>query len=75
MIGDFPSVLKTEKVVPVFKGDSNLDHRNYRPISLLSNIEKVLEKRMYKRFYIFLNINIIWIPTTIFLISRLNCYN
>ena len=40
MTGVFPSVLKTAKVVRVFKKDSKLDHGNYRPISLLSNIEK-----------------------------------
>ena len=38
----FPSVLKTAKVIP----DSKLDYSNYRPISLLSNIEKILEKLM-----------------------------
>ena len=32
----FPSVLKTAKVVPVFKKDSKLNYSNYRPISLLS---------------------------------------
>ena len=51
--GVFPSVLKTAKVVPVFKKDSKLDYSNYRPISLLSNIEKILEKLMYKRLYTF----------------------
>ena len=34
----FPSVLKTAKVVPVFKKRSKLDYSNYRSISLLSNI-------------------------------------
>ena len=57
MIGVFPSVLKTAKVVPVFKKDSKLNYSNYRPISLLSNIEKILEKLMYKRLYTFLNNN------------------
>ena len=57
MTGVFPSVLKTAKVVPVFKKDSKLDYSNYRPISLLSNIEKILEKLMYKRLYTFLNNN------------------
>ena len=55
--GVFPSVLKTAKVVSVFKKDSKLDYNNYRPISLLSNIEKILEKLMCKRFYTFLNNN------------------
>ena len=46
----FPSVLKTAK-------GSKLDYNNYRPISLLSNVEKILEKFMYKRLYSFLNSN------------------
>ena len=57
MTGVFPSVFKTEKVVPVFKKDLKLDYSNYRPISLLSNIKKVLEKLMYKTLYTFLNEN------------------
>ena len=57
MTGIFPSVLKTSKVVPVFKKDSKLNYSNYRPISLLSNIEKILEKLMYKRLYTFLDNN------------------
>ena len=44
----FPSVLKTAKVVPVFK---KLGYSNYHPISLLSNIDKILEKLIYKRLY------------------------
>ena len=55
--GVFPSVLKTAKVIPIFKKDSKLDYNNYRPISLLSNIEKILEKLMYKFLYTFLNNN------------------
>ena len=55
--GSFPSILKTAQVVPVFKKDSKLDCCNYRPISLLSNVEKILEKLMYKRVYNFLNEN------------------
>ena len=58
MTGVFPSVLKTAKLIPVFKKDSKLDYSNYRQISLLSNIEKKnLKKRMYKRSYTFLNTN------------------
>ena len=37
------SVLKTAKAVPIFKKDSKLHYRNYGPILLLSNIEKILE--------------------------------
>ena len=57
MAGVFPSVLKTAKVVPVFKKDSKLNYINYHPISLLSNIERMLEKLMYKRLYTFLDYN------------------
>ena len=54
MTGVFPSVLKTAKVV---QKDSKLDYCNYHPVSLLSNVEKILEKLMYKRLYTFLNSN------------------
>ena len=56
----FPSVLKTAQVVPVFKKGSKLDDSNYLPISLLSNIEKILEKLMHMRLYTFLNKNVIY---------------
>ena len=55
--GSFPSVLKTAKVVPVFKKASELDCCNYRPISLLSNAEKILEKLIHKWVYNFLSHN------------------
>ena len=57
MTGVFSSTLKTAKVVPVFKKDSKLDFSNLFPTSLLSNIEKILEKHMYKRLHTFLNNN------------------
>ena len=49
----FPSILKTAKVVPLFKKDSKLDYSDYRPNSVLSNIEKTLEKLICKRLYAF----------------------
>ena len=55
------SVLKTAKVVLVFNKDSKLDYSYYRPISLLSNNEKILEKFMYKRLYTFLSNNMLFI--------------
>ena len=53
----FPLILKTSKVIPVYKKDSKLKCSNYRPISLLSNIDKVLERLMYNRLYNFLEMN------------------
>ena len=55
--GIFPSALKLAKVIPVYKKDSKLDFSNYRPISLLSNLDKILEKLMYTRIVKFFNNN------------------
>ena len=52
--GIFPTNLKTAKVIPVYKKGSKLEVNNCRPISLLSNIDKVFEKLIYKRVYRFL---------------------
>ena len=43
--GVHPEALKTAKAIPVHKKGSKLDTGNYRPISLLSNINKILEKQ------------------------------
>ena len=56
MTGVFPSVFKTAKAVPVFKKDSKLHYSNIVNLSA-QNIEKLLEKLMYKRLYTFLNNN------------------
>ena len=42
--GTFPNLLKFANVIPVFKNGDNLDYNNYRPISLISNIGKLIEK-------------------------------
>jgi hypothetical protein len=42
--GNFPSQLKQCCVIPIFKSGDQLECDNYRPISLLSSISKVLEK-------------------------------
>ena len=47
-------------LVPVFKKGSKLDCCNNRPISLLFNVEKILEKLLYKRVYNFLTKNNIY---------------
>ena len=50
----FPTILKTAKVIPIHKKDSKLEASNYRPISLLSNIDKIFEKLMHRRLIEFL---------------------
>ena len=53
--GIVPDQLKIAKVIPVFKKGENSLASNYRPISLLSIFNKVLEKIVYKRLYTFLD--------------------
>ena len=55
--GIFPDLLKLSKTIPVFKKGSKMAVENYRPISLLSNINKIFEKLMYNRVYKFLEDN------------------
>lgn len=42
--GFIPPELKTAQVIPIYKSDSQNSFNNYRPISLLSSISKLLEK-------------------------------
>ena len=54
--GMYFDILKISKTIPTFKEKgSNLYCCNYRPISLLSNINKIFEKLMYSRVYNFLS--------------------
>ena len=46
--GVFPAKLKTSKIIPIFKAGDRTSCDNYRPISLLSSISKVLEKIVAK---------------------------
>ena len=53
--GTHPDLLKIAKTIPIFKmKGSMLERSNYRPISLLSNLNKLLEKVMFNRVYKFL---------------------
>lgn len=52
--GKFPDALKIVKVIPIHKSGSTLDVNNFRPISLLSIFDKIIEKLMHKRLYKFL---------------------
>ena len=50
-----PSLWKQANVTPVFKKNEPSDISNYRPISLLNTIGKVLEKIVHKYVYNFLS--------------------
>ena len=58
-LGTYIDDLKMSKVIPIYKEkDSDLDCVNYRPISLLSNINKIIEKLMHDRLYTFTNLKL-----------------
>lgn len=42
--GVLPEKLKTSIIRPIYKGGTHSDYRNYRPIAILSSIEKIMEK-------------------------------
>ena len=52
--GIFPTCMKDADTVPLFKSKCKLDCNNYRPISLLITLSKLLEKIIYKRTITFL---------------------
>ena len=52
--GVFPEIMKLAEVVPLFKSNERALTENYRPISLLITISKILEKVVYKQTYSFL---------------------
>ena len=45
--GVFTNTLKIAKVIPIFKRESRVVCNSYRPIPLLSNIGKIIEKLMH----------------------------
>lgn len=53
--GVFPEILKLSIVKPILKKGKKDDVANYRPITLISILSKVLEKCMYKRLLDFCN--------------------
>ena len=52
--GVFPELMKLADICPLFKSKLDNDANNYRPISLLMTISKVLEKIVYQRTYCFI---------------------
>ena len=53
--GIFPSDLKIARVIPLFKAGDSMKVNNYRPVSILPVLSKVLERLMYNRLINFLN--------------------
>ena len=55
--GVFPDKMKTAKVIPLFKSNEKNMFTNYRPVSLLSQFSKILEKLFNNRLDTFLEKN------------------
>ena len=55
--GIFPDELKIAKVIPLFKKDDPKLLKNYRPISLLPTISKVIEKIIFTQLSTYFNEN------------------
>ena len=51
----FPEKLKIAKVIPIQRKGSLNNISNYRPISLLPSISKILEKLLFKQLSAYLN--------------------
>ena len=52
--GFFPDGMKIARVIPLFKNGNINDFTNYRPISLLSQFSKILEKIFHNRMMSFI---------------------
>ena len=50
-LATFPDKWKEAHVTPIFKTGDRQDKANYRPISLLSNLGKLLERIIFKKLY------------------------
>ena len=55
--GKFPTILKIGNIYPTYKKGNKTEVTNYRSISLLSNISKIMEKMVHDRLYMFLEQN------------------
>ena len=52
--GNFPYCLKWADVTPMFKKELRSQVDNYRPISILPNVSKLLEKPLFEQMPAFL---------------------
>ena len=55
--GKIPKVWKQARVTPIHKGGDNTNPSNYRPISVLPVLSKVMEKMVFNQVYAYLSEN------------------
>ena len=53
--GQFPKEWKKAMVIPGYKKDLITSKENYRPLSILSVLSKILEKHVFSTYYQYLN--------------------
>ena len=53
--GVYPDFLKIAKVIPIFKGGDVNEENSYRPISILTQFNRIFEKLLHKRLYSFIS--------------------
>ena len=58
----FPSGWKFSKVLPLHKKLDTLERKNYRPVSILSPLSKILEKIVYEQMYDYFTRNKLFHP-------------
>ena len=52
--GFVPNSIKIAKIIPIYKSKEKFLFNNYRPISLLHALSKIIEKLVHQRLYSFL---------------------
>ena len=55
--GHYPDTFKIARITPIHKSGSQTDCNNYRPISVLKNINKVFERLIFNRLNSYLSSN------------------
>ena len=73
MEGKFPTRMKLAEVIPFYKGKSMDQMVNYRPISLLIMLSKLLEKIIYQRIYKYLKDKSILYPSQYGFCNKRSC--
>ena len=63
LLGIFPASLKIAKIIPIYKSGDKFDVSNYRLISILSPISKILEKLIHVRAINVFNKHSVLLPT------------